>query len=189
MVILEILTVLKKFVRIRRRNLILIGANLLCYTLSSLGLMPFSFNIIQGNSMSPTYSSGDVVLVTPYCKPTAGTPVILDAHSLNAITQRVHRAFNVDSSNDPKINFYAKRVVAIAGQSIPPYGEQSFANANLKVPLSLVHAQFAPNPGTVPFHAFWVLGDNTQDSIDSRFWGSVPTSLVKSCILAKVFRF
>jgi signal peptidase I len=46
------------------------------------------------------------------------------------------------------------------------------------VPASVLRRDHV-GPATVPPHAFFALGDNRDDSQDSRFWGTVPEGLVK----------
>ncbi|MDE2148422.1 MAG: signal peptidase I [Gammaproteobacteria bacterium] len=153
---------------------------------------------IPSGSMIPTLHIGDFVLVNKYqyglrcpigyCKPVA----IGEPHRGDVVVFR----FPKDPSQD-----FIKRVIGVPGDRIR-YVDKTLSINGVPVPLTPdgstywngsfwqiyeetlngVHHQIMLNPaipprdfvGIVPPHKFFVMGDNRDDSDDSRFWGFVP---------------
>jgi signal peptidase I len=129
---------------------------------------------VSSNSMSPTYHSGNQVVVQKF----------------GARAHHPHRrdviAFHVPGSSELVI----KRVVAVAGDSV------GIADGVLTVNGKLLHESFVDYnlmdatyfgpvqvaPGTV-----FVMGDNRSDSVDSRTFGPVPVNDIVGRVVLRIW--
>lgn len=157
---------------------VLIGfgaAALLGFAIQWAELSPIYLSAVAGNSMEPTLHNGDLLLVCRFCQPKVGDIVIVrNAPPIQQISERLWADFNVPPE---RFGIYIKRVAAVEGQPVPPYSSAIWKSYQLPVSPSLIGAYLAMNPGIVPPDSVWLLGDNTLNSIDSRFWGAVPKCL------------
>lgn len=137
---------------------------------------------IPSGSMLPTLQIGDHLLVNKFIYgvkvPMKGT-VLIPWKSPQRDDIVVFR-FPKDRSID-----YIKRVVGVAGDSIQIKNKQLFINGKA---IQNPHAHFSSNdimkagagprdnmgPVKVPEGSIFVMGDNRDNSYDSRFWGFVP---------------
>jgi signal peptidase I len=152
------------------------AATLLGFAIQWADLSPFYLSAVAGNSMEPTLHNGDLLLVCRFCQPKVGDIVIVrNAPPIQPISERLWADFNVPSEH---FGIYIKRVAAVAGQPVQPYSSAIWKSHRLPIAVSLIGTHLAINPGVVPSGSVWLLGDNTLNSIDSRFWGAVPKRLL-----------
>jgi signal peptidase I len=147
---------------------------------------------IPTSSMHPTLAPGDVILVW---KSAYGVNVPLTGWRLLKIRSPRRweviafstRNIPVDSS-DRGQNF-VKRVAGLPGEEIEIKDGEIYVNGKLAPkPKSLKKVKYinkgmllseANRKVKVPAGKYFVLGDNTYDSEDSRFWGFVPENSIR----------
>lgn len=114
---------------------------------------------IPSRSMAPTLEAGDQIVVTRYlrAKPERGDVIV----------------FRSPRGGD---ELMVKRVIAVPGDLIDSrLGRVRIGGHTLPEPYVLRQATTgAIESLIVPADSYYVLGDNRDDSIDSRFWGCVP---------------
>ncbi len=144
---------------------------------------------IPSGSMLPTLQIGDHILVNKFIYG-ARIEIPLTQVSLGQLPGiRQPRPGDVvvfiwpkDRSKD-----FIKRVIATAGQTIEVKQKQVYIDGK---PWDDPHATFTPSHGgpasgenygpfTVPPGTVFVMGDNRDQSYDSRFWGPVPLADIK----------
>ena len=128
------------------------------------GVIPYH---IPSNAMAPTLQKGDYIVVSSIAY-MMSQPVINDVI-----------VFKSPPNRDIK---YVMRVVATGGQTVAVTDgnvlvdgnaiEQSYVDTSNNVQTS----QKVLGPWTVPADMLFVLGDNRDNSYDSRFWGFVPVA-------------
>ena len=116
---------------------------------------------IPSESMTPTLEVGDQIVVTPYLAgdPERGDIVVFQGAGDELIV---------------------KRVVALPGDLIDSrLGRLRIGGYTVPEPYVLRVATTGSIPSqVVPADAYFVLGDNRDDSIDSRSWGFVPRAAI-----------
>lgn len=164
--------------------IVYIGIYLLV-TIIALSVQAFvKHNIIQAfkfpsGSMEPTFLVGDHILV--------------DRRQESRIPQRgdlIVFEYPVDPAKD-----FLKRVVAIGGDTVEIKNKQLLVNGKVIKEAYIVHKdagiipasqnprdQFGPQ--VVPADSYFVLGDNRDQSYDSRFWGTVAKNKIKGTVKA-----
>lgn len=134
--------------------------------------------IVMGESMEPTLQNHDYLLVSRQAKPKHGQIVVFHP------------------SKESK-ELYIKRVVATPGETVAIAGGNVFVNGK-KQDQSFtkdgftsdgISAQAGAKSGeiTVPKGEIFVLGDNRQDSEDSRFIGCIKTNAVIGTAFVRMF--
>jgi signal peptidase I len=127
----------------------------------------FRMYTIPSASMAPTLQIGDHIVVTPY-----HAPFLADRPERGDVI--VFRSpFNRDE-------FLVKRVVAVPGDLLDSRG------GHLRIGARAVAEPYVSNPaasGTIgaqiiPAKSYFVMGDNRDNSFDSRNWGILPSNLV-----------
>lgn len=139
---------------------------------------------VPTGSMEPTIQIGDNVLAQKVTV-RVGDPV----QSGDIVVFR-----NPDASSDHSV--LVKRVIATAGQTVDlrdgavyvdgsPLDEPYAAGSSYPLPVQApdVSVSF---PYTVPEGCVWLMGDNREDSADSRYFGAVP---VENLIGVVFFRY
>jgi signal peptidase I len=121
--------------------------------------------VVEGSAMLPTFKNGDRILTDENIGELKRGDVITFLYPK-------------DTSK-----WYLKRVVGLPGETVEirsgkvyingrvldePYLDESYDKAKSSIP-----------PRPVPENSYFVIGDNRDNSSDSRYWGSVPRELVK----------
>jgi signal peptidase I len=122
---------------------------------------------VEGASMEQTLHSGERVLVNKFLyrwvrKPRPGDIIVF----------RYPRQPDRD---------FIKRVVAVEGDTVEIRGGVVYVNGQpfAEAPTALRSDEDSPHPITVPPDSVWVLGDNRNNSEDSRYFGEVPLANIR----------
>ena len=145
----------------------------------------FSGIYVIGNSMSPTLSDGDFLIANLLKEPRRDAIVVIK------IPERFSQEFTGE--------YIIKRVIATEGQTVDidyetgvvyvdgeAVDETQFGleNGITTRPYSTLEAMVFPQ--TVPEGCVWVMGDNRENSADSRYFGPVSR---EDLIAVAVFRY
>jgi signal peptidase I len=142
---------------------------------------------IPSGSMLPTLQIGDHILVSKFVygvkMPFTGTVVlpVRNPQTNDIVVFKFPR--------DPKLD-YIKRVIGTAGDKIEVRNKKVFINGKpfddkygVHTDPRILPASAGPRdnfgPVTVPEGAIFVMGDNRDNSFDSRFWGFVDLKAVR----------
>lgn len=89
----------------------------------------------------------------------------------------------------PRTDELVKRVIALPGETVEGHDNHVFVDHRLLVepylPPDVVTSDFAPQ--TVPKGMLWVMGDNRQDSEDSRYFGVIRQSTVVGRAILRIW--
>ncbi|GAB4286298.1 MAG: hypothetical protein Kow0067_09990 [Coriobacteriia bacterium] len=139
----------------------LVLAVLLATALKTFVVQPFA---IPSASMRPTLEVGDRIIanrfIYRFAEPRAGDVVVFQAPSGDGTD-------------------YIKRIIAVAGQSVDIRDGVVWIDGR---PLTEPYALGVTEPGpvslplTVPAQHVWLMGDNREDSRDSRWFGPQPVT-------------
>ncbi len=133
---------------------------------------------IPSGSMLQTLQIGDHLLVNKFLYGLKNP--FNDSYIIEGQDPQIGDIIVFPYPNDPSVD-YIKRIVGTPGDTIEVRNKQLFRN---NVPVQEAYIQHSqPNviqpgrdnfgPVTVPADKFFVMGDNRDDSLDSRFWGFV----------------
>lgn len=118
---------------------------------------------IPSDSMAPTLQTGDQIVVTRYLRamPQRGDVIVFESLTV---------------PNELMV----KRVIAVPGDLIDSrLGRVRISGYTLPEPYLLRQAASgAVDAQLVPAESYFVMGDNREDSSDSRSWGAVPRSRI-----------
>jgi signal peptidase I len=122
-----------------------------------------SIDSIPSASMMPALQIGDHILVMPYrwSQPGRGDVIVFR------------------SPADPS-QLLVKRIIAVPGDLIDSRdGHVRIGERTIAEPYLMRQAASGPIPAQlVPGDTYFVMGDNREDSLDSRRWGTLPRNLV-----------
>lgn len=116
---------------------------------------------IPSASMAPTLEAGDQIVVTPYFRGTPSRGDVIVFESLSSPAELM-----------------VKRVIAVPGDLVDSrLGRVRVSGYTLPEPYLLRQVSTgAVAAQIVPADSYFVMGDNREDSSDSRSWGAVPRS-------------
>jgi signal peptidase I len=139
-----------------------------------------AFRIPTG-SMIPKLLVGDFVLVNKmaYARPTSPLEALLLPDKPIERKDIIVFKWPGDLRKD-----YVKRVIGLPGEKVELRGKELYINGQaIDEPYAIFREDVAVRanygPIVVPPGRLFVLGDNRDDSLDSRSWGYVPLSYVK----------
>ena len=144
---------------------------------------------IPSGSMKNTLLIGDHILVNKFIY---GVKIpFTDGKTLIPVSDPERRDIVVFKYPEDPDKDFIKRVVGVAGDTIEIKNKQLFVNGELQddEPYAIhqdgriIPRQFSQRdnfgPITVPAHSLFVMGDNRDNSHDSRFWGVVDLKAIK----------
>jgi signal peptidase I len=142
---------------------------------------------IPSGSMLPTLQIGDHILVNKFIYgPRLEIPLTqLSLGQLPGVRKPVPGDVVVFIWPKDRSKDFIKRVIAVEGQTVEVRNKQVYVDGR---PWDDPHATWAPGrngqsdnsgPFTVPPDHVFVMGDNRDQSYDSRFWGPVPIADIK----------
>jgi signal peptidase I len=138
---------------------------------------------VPSSSMAPTIKPGDVIMVDPSAF-SSGTPkrwdVVVFRHPLTGFTN-VSRVVGLPRET---ISIVSGSIVVGTQRQQPPSGI-----ANVRYVADIPGASSRPRavvfPYVVPGGSCFVLGDNSTNAYDSRFWGALPTANILGKVTGK----
>jgi signal peptidase I len=151
-------------------------AVVLAFIIRTFIIQPFK---IPSNSMYPTLKPGDRIFVSKYIY---GAKVPLTDFRLPEVRDPKQGDIVVFLSPAEKKKYLVKRYIAGSGQTVEILGGKLAIDGKTvdSGPLSKVYYYNRGDYGAegekinVPEGHFFVLGDNSANSMDSRYWGFVP---------------
>lgn len=130
---------------------------------------------IPSESMLPTLKVGDRLIIDKV------------SYHINGIKRGDIIVFKAPPSS--KLNeTLIKRVIGLPGDTVAiKNGLVYINNQPLNEPYELEKPRVDYNTITVPENSFFVMGDNRNNSYDSRFWGMVPEELIIGKAVARYY--
>jgi signal peptidase I len=144
------------------RYFLVFGFGIIAFFISACSPQPVR---VEGTAMMPTLSDGDKVMMDKN----------IGGLKRGDIVKFLYPKDRTKS--------YIKRVIGLPGETVEIREGKVFVNGNLldEPYLSESFNQAKPNfpPRKVPEYQYFVLGDNRDNSSDSRYWGTVDEELIK----------
>jgi signal peptidase I len=142
---------------------------------------------IPSGSMIPTLLIGDHILVNKFIY---GIKIPFTDKKLFAFKEPQRGEIIVFKYPGDEERDFIKRVIGLPGETIEIKGKQVFVNGKpLKEPYTIFNEHKVPNgplslrshygPVKVPLNHLFVMGDNRDNSMDSRVWGFLDERKVK----------
>lgn len=152
----------------------------------------FRIATIDGPSMENTLHNGERVIISNlFYTPKVGDIVVISRNKENSV-------YTMNDSNTPII----KRIIATEGQTVDIDFEEGIVYVDgialdepyTKTPTTLKHSDNIEFPATVDEGCVFVLGDNRNDSLDSRSarigdYGMIDTRYILGHAIYRVFPF
>ena len=135
---------------------------------------------IPSGSMIPTFQVGDRIFVNKFLY---GAKVPFLNANLPAVRQPARGDIIVFISPDAPKKDFVKRLIAVGGERVEIKDGKIIVNGKAVEEPSSIRSVYYYNGGDygkegqvidVPKDSYFVLGDNSASSRDSRFWGFVP---------------
>ena len=135
---------------------------------------------IPSGSMIPTFQVGDRIFVNKFIY---GAKVPLLNTNLPAVRQPKRGDIVVFIAPDSPQKDFIKRLIAVGGEKVQIKDGRIFINGKIVDEPSSIRSVYYYNSGDygregqvvdVPKDSYFVMGDNSASSRDSRFWGFVP---------------
>lgn len=115
-------------------------------------MLPWKVSKVLSNSMKPTFCIGDYIVIDKTMLPEKNDIVVF---------YKVTEFENGEKS----LNQIIKRVLAVSGDNISSDGTYLFVNGlQTEIKMSNIFED------VIPEGCYFVVGDNYQDSLDSRYW-------------------
>ena len=144
-----------------RKALIDILETIILSVVLFLGINLISARIrVESISMQPTLYAGNFVLVNKV------------AYKLGSPERGEVVVFRYPP--DPEQVPYIKRIIGLPGDKVSIYDEKVYVNDQLLVEPYIASSTRQGGEWTVPSDSLFVMGDNRNNSSDSRSWGMVP---------------
>ncbi|MEI6709982.1 MAG: signal peptidase I [Actinomycetota bacterium] len=151
---------------------------------ASLVIRTFIFQTfyIPSGSMEPTLLIGDRIVVDK---------LAVDFGSINRGDIVVFKAPATENCGGEPVVDLVKRVIGLPGDRLSSQGNTIYVNGK---PLNEAWSHLEPlgpaiNPTTVKPNNYFVMGDNHNNSCDSRYWGTVQKSLIIGKAFVRIWPF
>lgn len=135
---------------------------------------------IPSGSMEPTLDIGDRILVDK---------LSYDFHPVHTGDIVVFKRPPHADVGPPSIKDLVKRVIGLPGQTIWSHGGQVYIDGKILpepwLPPGTVTRGIRPQK--IPPDHYFVMGDNRGDSLDSRYFGPIPGSLIVGRMVARIW--
>jgi signal peptidase I len=135
---------------------------------------------IPSGSMEPTLDIGDRILVDK---------LSYDFHPVHTGDIVVFKRPPHADVGPPSIKDLVKRVIGLPGQTIWSHGGQVYIDGKILpepwLPPGTVTRGIRPQK--IPPDHYFVMGDNRGDSLDSRYFGPIPGSLIVGRVVARIW--
>lgn len=177
---------------------------LICVFFGTIGILAFTqaeimcITKVYQWSMKPTLSEGDLLLVEKISyrvrKPKRGDVVILLKEPGEGIETTYIGRFLVDYKNKyqqkPERVRYVKRIIGLPGDEVDIRNGNVYVNGKqLEEPytIGLTVDSKGQYPKVIPKDCYFVLGDNRENSIDSRMFGCITKDQLESRVWVKLW--